>query len=359
MSLGQSSLWAITSVFALSFSSPAWADLGPDPGPDIEVTDSAREQFRVGVALLQDPDGARYEEAYKAFTRAYKESPSWKILGNLGLCALKLERFTDGIVAYERYLKYAGPDLSEAERTQTERDLRVMKATSGKVVLTFEGATGVVLRDTHARAVGGPIANTYEAPDGAALELYLASGEHTLVATAGDRRAEIHLKVESGVTYTEVLTLKAEEEAAAEPAATKKEAPEGATQETVADTGSGNGLKVAGYIVAGTGVAALIGGGVTTFLGLGIKGDLDDRCPDGTCVPTSASDESDLEADKKRLGTYGTLSTILFISGGALTAGGITMIMLSSKKGGDEQVSVRLSPSVVPTFAGLFAQGAF
>jgi hypothetical protein len=116
---------------------------------------------------------------------------------------------------------------------------------------------------------------------------------------------------------------------------------------------------VAGYIVAGTGVAALIGGGVTTFLGLGLKGDLNDRCPDGTCEPTSATDETDLEDDKKRLGMYGTLSTILFIGGGALTAGGVTMIVLSSKKGGDERVSLRVAPSVVPTFAGLVAQGAF
>jgi len=43
---------------------------------DVQVTPEAREKFKAGVALLQDPDGARYEEAYFAFKAAYAISPS-------------------------------------------------------------------------------------------------------------------------------------------------------------------------------------------------------------------------------------------------------------------------------------------
>lgn len=59
---------------------------------EVQITERARALFRAGVTLLQDPDGARYEEAYQQFKAAYAESPSWKILGNLGYTAMKLER---------------------------------------------------------------------------------------------------------------------------------------------------------------------------------------------------------------------------------------------------------------------------
>src|ERR1700761_1945396 len=65
--------------------SAAWAD-------EVPISDSARQHFQAGVNLLQDPDGARYPEAYREFQMAYAVSPSWKILSNLGIAALKLER---------------------------------------------------------------------------------------------------------------------------------------------------------------------------------------------------------------------------------------------------------------------------
>ena len=68
---------------------------------DVPISDEARAHFTTGVNLLQDPDGARYEEAYREFKEAYAESPSWKILGNLGICAMKLERDSEAISAFD------------------------------------------------------------------------------------------------------------------------------------------------------------------------------------------------------------------------------------------------------------------
>ena len=61
--------------------------------------------------MLQDPKAPRYEDAYREFKAAYAASPSYKILGNLGLCAMKIERDAEAIDAYEKYLKEAGPEL--------------------------------------------------------------------------------------------------------------------------------------------------------------------------------------------------------------------------------------------------------
>src|SRR5687767_2361394 len=61
------------------------------------ISEEARLHFEAGVNLLQDPDGARFEEAYREFKTAYAATPSWKILGNLGICAMKLERDSEAI----------------------------------------------------------------------------------------------------------------------------------------------------------------------------------------------------------------------------------------------------------------------
>ena len=67
---------------ALTCSAPARA-------ADVVITEEARTHFAAGVALLQDPKEPRYEEAYREFKAAYAAAPSYKILGNLGLCAMK------------------------------------------------------------------------------------------------------------------------------------------------------------------------------------------------------------------------------------------------------------------------------
>src|ERR1043165_9599064 len=63
------------------------AEAAADGGP---ITEEARAHFSAGVSFLQDPDGARYDDVYREFKAAYAVSPSWKILGNLGIAAMKL-----------------------------------------------------------------------------------------------------------------------------------------------------------------------------------------------------------------------------------------------------------------------------
>src|SRR5580704_19345460 len=95
---------------------------------EVVITEEARTHFAAGVALLQDPKAPRYEEAYREFKAAYATSPSYKILGNLGLCAMKIERDAEAIHAYETYLKEAGPEVTSQQREQMKRDLLTLKA---------------------------------------------------------------------------------------------------------------------------------------------------------------------------------------------------------------------------------------
>ena len=121
---------------------------------------------------------------------------------------------------------------------------------------------------------------------------------------------------------------------------------------------SDSGLKTVGYIVGGTGIAVLIAGGVTTAMGLSLKSDMEERCPDNFCVSNTASEQNAFESDKDSLSTYGTMTTAFFIGGGVLTAVGVTLVMVGGD-GPEEKVALELSPIASPSFQGLGARGTF
>ncbi len=98
----------------------------PSPSPSLppasptasaEAKEQARLHFTAGVNLLQDPEKPRYEEAYTEFRQAYNLVKAPSILGNIGLCAMKLERDAEAIDAYTRYLAEVS-ELGATERSQ-------------------------------------------------------------------------------------------------------------------------------------------------------------------------------------------------------------------------------------------------
>jgi hypothetical protein len=139
-------IWRRSSLPALLLGASLAALSAPAAAADPPITERARAHFTAGVNLLQDPEGARYEEAYREFKAAYAESPSWKVLGNLGLTSMKLERDGEAIDAYERYLKEGGAELDADERAQIQRDLSTLK--SSAVTLTLQSSpAGATITD--------------------------------------------------------------------------------------------------------------------------------------------------------------------------------------------------------------------
>lgn len=329
---------------------PCKAQLPPSAAANVEPSAEARQQFEIGVSLLQDPDGARYEEAFKAFLRAYTATPSWKILGNLGLSAYKIERYVDGIEAYERYLAQAGDQLDAAERDQVRRDLDIMKATSGTVVLKTTG--GASIEDTRTRSVGGPVVNSYTVPESGTLTLRLTGGHHTLRAAAGSKTGVLDLDVKPGEKVEHTITL-------GDGAATAVPGPASAAGEpgpAASPPSSSSGMRTAGLVIGGVGVAALIGGGVTALLGSSAQSDLESRCPDKRCAYDSPTEKADFESDRDSLETMGTMTTVLLIGGGVLAATGATLFVVG---GSSKEPQVAATASFAPGIIGLSARGSF
>jgi hypothetical protein len=153
---------------------------------DVPINDEARAHFNAGVNLLQDPDGPRYEEAYREFKAAYAAAPSWKILGNLGLAAMKLERDGEAIDAFEKYLAEGGAQLDPEERAQVERDLATLE--TGVVRLTVSSdPPGARLLDERFPATGNPIHNSYGPLDSSTV-IGLRPGRHRITARLAGRK---------------------------------------------------------------------------------------------------------------------------------------------------------------------------
>src|SRR5690349_13075705 len=147
---------------------------------DGEINDQARAHFQAGVNFLQDPDGARYEEAYREFSAAYRSSPSWKILGNLGIAAMKLERDGEAIDAFEKYLAGGAAALPAEDRAQFERDLGTLKAGVVKLSIDLSQA-GATLVDERLPVTGSAVRNIY-APGETHLDIGVRSGHHKITA---------------------------------------------------------------------------------------------------------------------------------------------------------------------------------
>lgn len=159
-----------------------------DSQAQVAINARARELFRTGVKLLDDPAGPRYEEAYRAFRAAYREAPSPKILGNLGLCANFLERDGEAIDAYRRYLAEV-TDIDDEERRHIERELAILEASAVPLQLTIR-PEGAVVIDERRPIRGSVVTNRYE-PRKGELVTHIRAGQHRIIVRREGHRDHV------------------------------------------------------------------------------------------------------------------------------------------------------------------------
>jgi hypothetical protein len=152
-------------------------------------------------------------------------------------------------------------------------------------------------------------------------------GEHTLRASGeGFAPGETKFSVGPGESTDVALKL--------EPGESGHPLPPG---ETASGDDPGMPMRIAGFVALGLGGAALILGGVTGGLAMGKHGDLEEACPEGRCP---ADQQSNLDS----FHTLGTVSTVGFVVGGVLAAGGLVLVLVAPS-GGQEEAALELGPS--------------
>jgi hypothetical protein len=221
---------------------------------DVAISEEARTHFAAGVALLQDPKAPRYEEAYREFKAAYAASPSYKILGNLGLCAMKIERDLEAIQAYETYLKEAGADVTAEQRQQVTRDLLTLR--SGLMEVTVSSTPpGATIVDVRTPVEGQDVRNTY-GPLTTALPLGLRHGHHTITARlVGYQDQQWEFDATSGKAPPHIFAL--QKVVSGEHAVVLRDRP----------------IPTAAYVTGGITVALAVGGAYFGALAIGKRND--------------------------------------------------------------------------------------
>jgi hypothetical protein len=319
---------------------------------DVPISEEARAHFSAGVSFLQDPDGARYEDAYREFSAAYAASPSWKILGNLGIAAMKLERDGEAIDAFSKYLSQGGKEIERDERAQVERDLKTLQAGVVPLTLSFE-PEGATLLDQRMPGSGGTIVNRY-GPLSTSLKLGVHPGHHRVTITLdGYEQAVWEFDAVSKQELSRAFALQPLPQAA--PAPVPAAPPPAPSPAPPAEHGGGtNGLRIGSYVALGVGVVGLGVGSLFAVKAHKKYGDANDLCPSFPCQLTQEQ-----ATRRENLGKDGdsakTLSMVGFIVGGVGVATGVTLFVLSSGK--KQQQGLTVMPVVGLGSAGL--KGSF
>jgi hypothetical protein len=270
------------------------------------TSEEAKSHFAAGVSLLQDPEGEKVEEAYREFRTAYDLSGSPKILGNMGFCAMRLERDGEAIEAYSRYLREV-PDIDADERAQIVRDLQTL--TIGIARLTIEvDKPGVRIVDVRIPVRGERVTNTYGPITNGKLEVGVRPGHHVLTAKLADHE-DVMWEIDAFAASRDKNSFTMKPRVIA-----------------TASTGEGGrGTNVAPLVIMSIGGAMLVGGAITGVLALGKTHDIEDKCPNDIC-PKSF----DLEGERSSAKTFVRITDVLLIGGGILTVGGLGWFLLGN-----------------------------
>lgn len=315
--------------------------------PSAEDQKTARLHFGNGVELIS-ASTPNYQDAYRQFELAYEKSGgNWKVLGNLGLCALKLERDGEALAFYQEYLEKGGDEVDESERKAIERELLLIKGNMATVKIESSIPDARISVKRQGSSVP---TQRYSLQDGSA-ELGLRSGSLTITAKAGDKTLEWTAVLSPEESAAHVFDFSAQPEATAT-------APAAATQPSPAEADAGGGpstLRLAGYITTGVGVLTLGGGAVLGALSQSKESKAQESCIGDVCQE-SAQTEFDSASN------MASTANILFISGGVLTAAGVTLIVVGGEKNGEKDMStahLALSPAPVFGGGGFLATGRF
>ena len=264
-------------------------------------------------------DAGNYAESEKLWTAAaklYSQAPTLTL--GLARTQAKLGHVVGAQESYNKIIREWGnnPSPPPAFKDALEAAKAEVGAVSAKVasvVVTVEGM-----------APGGDPKVTIDGQPVPAAALGLKRpvdpGQHVVKSAAdGYKAAETNFSVAEGGSAD--AKLKLEQVAGAAAAVPPGGEPGG---DTGPQTGKGSNKTLA-IVAFGVGGAGLVFGGITGILAIGKHGDLNDKCPGGTC-PASA--QSDVDSYK----TMGTLSTVGFIVAGVGAAAGVILLVTSPKE---------------------------
>jgi hypothetical protein len=273
--------------------------------------EEAKRHFQRGLALLRDPEGEVVEGAYLEFKAAYELSRSPRVLGNIGYCAMRMERNAESVAAYREYLRLV-PGIAASERAQIEQDLVTMTDGAATVTVRYSGTTNWTLVDERIPVRAAVVTNTFAGTAGQPVILLLHAGHHVLhLKVDAEEQARWELDAVGGASISHTFE------------------PKRVTLQTVAVLAKPDAKpppsKVPPIVVMGVGGVALATGVVTGVVALGKMKDLERECPGNVCP------DGTYRSQVTAASQWGTATDLLFVGGGiAVVGGGIWLAIVSA-----------------------------
>ncbi len=298
----------------------------------------------LGIQGVQLADAGKCPEAIEKLSRAESLYHAPTILGRLGECQVAVGQIVLGTENLNRVVReQLAPNAPTAFRTAQARAAKVLETALPRIAYLT-----VMVEPREAKVsvtVGG-------APVSSALigaERPTDPGKHEVVATAPgytEARTSVELAEGARQAVTLKLTLDPNAAVAPVPATQTPATTPGPVAPPAPEPKASTGGKTAGYVLLGVGGVAIIVGGVTGFMALGAKGDLD--CPDRKC---SGAESDELDSAN----TLAMVSTIGVGVGVAATAVGVVLLLSSGGKKETPPVAsgLRVRPYIGAQSAGL------
>ena len=133
--------FALALVFATSglgvLAAPALAD-------PTNAVDEAKAHFKTGTDLY---DENNFRGALVEFQRAYQLAPNYHVLYNIGQVDMELADYAGALVAYSRYLREGGPDVSADRVTEVKGEIDRLSGRVGKITVQTAAGAEVIVDD--------------------------------------------------------------------------------------------------------------------------------------------------------------------------------------------------------------------
>jgi len=295
-------------------------------------------------------DAGDYGRACPKLAESYEQDPGTGTLLALAMCREREGKLASAWAAYGQVASLSKRD-GRADREQVAREqVAALEPRLSRLTINVDGATAA-LPGLSVKRDGSPIGS---GAWGTAVPL--DPGEHVLEATATGKKpwsATVTIGAERDAQSVTIPALEVDEQAAlgaAAAAGTTTDAPP-----EQAGASKGPPLRTIGLIVGGVGIVGLGVGGVFALQANSANKESNES---GHC---DAQNQCDTIGGEKRddAKTAAGVATVMFITGGVLTAAGVTLFLVGSPKRKATGALVEAAPVVGRSDAGLVVRGSF
>ncbi len=281
----------------------------------------AQTLFDEGRKLMAE---GRFAEACPRFAESQRLDPGGGTLLNLAVCHESEGRTATAWAELHEAQSQAIADRRPERQARAREHLAAIEVRLSRLTISKATGAGAVTVTLD----GAPLAD-------AALGVPTPRdpGEHVVAASAPDKKAwTVTVTLGPTADSQSVVIPALEDAAAAAPTPATEPEPVAESAEAPPPPVSGQRQRIAGETVGGAGVVALVVGAVFGGLTLSEKGASDAHCGARIGAPSGLCDAQGV-ADHATAGNDATVSTVLFIAGGAAAAAGVVLFVTAPRSG--------------------------